>query len=780
MKINIYILNIKMNNNSGIKFTLVTNINKYTKSLGDFQKIISKGNVIINGPKIDDHDDIIKIKLKNHQKRIIYEMIQKEHEIYRTSSKFNVNVLADKVGSGKSMDILSLIALYPEVPIIPQNKAKYYYEFNYYNGIDGLKFSKDCIYLKTNILVVPHSIYHQWLGYLKHFPTIKYFEVKTKKNIVNIRNKIESFKKGEYQLILVKSTRYNDLINKFKSIVITELEIINNKPTLNKVYLNETINKIQHSLTSLNNKINNFNELKDDIFDRIIKHTNKLKEFKISELKEDNKQMLINNINYIKKGFVFERVIFDEADSINIPNSQPCYSKRMWCITSSIDNLIYPKGYNKKKKKDYNKKKNIKGFKNNGFLKKTFIANDFIDKDVIYANYFQDMYLKNSDNFVKNSFQLPEPIITYYECLTPKYLEILKNVALPNIMEALNAGNIKGAIEMTNCKKKSENNIIDCFLININSQINKLESDISSRQDKLKDSNKTIKEYIDIVEKITDSMENLKEQLELQGVDPLTNQEFNDYVEELNINKEILNKVRSKKYGIVSTLKNNNINLKELNQKREGLKERILNINKKNCPICFQYVTKPMLTPCCKNVFCFECLMTSMNYKPNCPLCRKKIHFNNCCLIDNTNEGGASKEISDDILLPKIKKLMKLLKEKKNKRVLLFSGFDNTFLQLEKEFNKEGFKYEYLKGHTGHIKSIIQDYKDNKVNILILNAKFFGSGLNLQMTDDIIIYHRMDKELEKQVIGRGQRLGRTGQLNVHYLCYKTELPNNYK
>ena len=59
------------------------------------------------------------------------------------------------------------------------------------------------------------------------------------------------------------------------------------------------------------------------------------------------------------------------------------------------------------------------------------------------VKYFQDMYLKNSDNFVKNSFQLPEPMITYYECLTPRYLEILKDVALPNIMEALNAGNIK-------------------------------------------------------------------------------------------------------------------------------------------------------------------------------------------------------------------------------------------------------------------------------------------------------------------------------------------------
>ena len=183
-------------------------------------------------------------------------------------------------------------------------------------------------------------------------------------------------------------------------------------------------------------------------------------------------------------------------------------------------------------------------------------------------------------------------------------------------------------------------------------------------------------------------MEDIKEQLELQGVDLLTNQEFNDYVEDLDINKEILSKIRGKKYGIVSTLKNNNTKLKELNQKKDDLKERISNINEKNCPICFQYVTKPMFTPCCKNVFCFECLMTSMNYKPNCPFCRTKIHFNDCCLINNSNEGGESKDVSDDILLPKIKKLMKLLKEKKNKRILLFSGFDNTFLQLEKEFNK--------------------------------------------------------------------------------------------
>ena len=47
--------------------------------------------------------------------------------------------------------------------------------------------------------------------------------------------------------------------------------------------------------------------------------------------------------------------------------------------------------------------------------------------------------------------------------------------------------------------------------------------------------------------------------------------------------------------------------------------------------------------------------------------------------------------------------------------------------------------------------------------------------MNLEMTTDIIIFHKMNDELEKQVIGRGQRLGRTSQLNVHYLCYENEM-----
>lgn len=42
----------------------------------------------------------------------------------------------------------------------------------------------------------------------------------------------------------------------------------------------------------------------------------------------------------------------------------------------------------------------------------------------------------------------------------------------------------------------------------------------------------------------------------------------------------------------------------------------------------------------------------------------------------------------------------------------------------------------------------------------MINAQFFGAGVNLQMATDIIIYIRFTKEMEEQIIGRAQRLGR--------------------
>ena len=77
------------------------------------------------------------------------------------------------------------------------------------------------------------------------------------------------------------------------------------------------------------------------------------------------------------------------------------------------------------------------------------------------------------------------------------------------------------------------------------------------------------------------------------------------------------------------------------------------------------------------------------------------------------------------------------------------------------------------------INKIVKNYKlsnsePESIKILLLNAEYCASGINLENTSDIVIYHSMTPAKTKQIIGRGQRPGRTSQLNVWKLCYENE------
>ena len=113
-----------------------------------------------------------------------------------------------------------------------------------------------------------------------------------------------------------------------------------------------------------------------------------------------------------------------------------------------------------------------------------------------------------------------------------------------------------------------------------------------------------------------------------------------------------------------------------------------------------------------------------------------------------------------------------------NMKTLIFSSYDNTFNSIEKTLSENNFKYCKISGNTNQINSTVQKYKNGEINILLLNSTHFGSGLNLQMTTDIVFFHKMSKDLEQQVIGRGQRYGREDTLKLHFLCYDNEMNTN--
>ena len=77
------------------------------------------------------------------------------------------------------------------------------------------------------------------------------------------------------------------------------------------------------------------------------------------------------------------------------------------------------------------------------------------------------------------------------------------------------------------------------------------------------------------------------------------------------------------------------------------------------------------------------------------------------------------------------------------------------------------------------LKKTYETYRDenSNLNVLMINSKSFGSGLNLENTTDIILFHNFEQQIENQVIGRAQRPGRKTQLRVWYLFNENEKKN---
>jgi uncharacterized DUF497 family protein len=60
-------------------------------------------------------------------------------------------------------------------------------------------------------------------------------------------------------------------------------------------------------------------------------------------------------------------------------------------------------------------------------------------------------------------------------------------------------------------------------------------------------------------------------------------------------------------------------------------------------------------------------------------------------------------------------------------------------------------------------------------SVLLINSQQHCAGLNLQMATDVAFTHKIiDENVESQVAGRAQRIGRTCNLNIHYLFYQNE------
>jgi SNF2 family DNA or RNA helicase len=192
--------------------------------------------------------------------------------------------------------------------------------------------------------------------------------------------------------------------------------------------------------------------------------------------------------------------------------------------------------------------------------------------------------------------------------------------------------------------------------------------------------------------------------------------------------------------------------------------------SQKHCPICLEEFSKELIRstiPCCHHWYCLTCLSTALGRKPECPLCRKAMQPKDI-IADVKN----SKKTKKSKLPLKKDALLKLLEVPQ--KTLVFSNYNNSFLDIEGELKSKGIKYGHVKGHSSSIDKLITEYKTGDVSVLMLNSNYQGSGHNLENTERIILMHHIQKDLRAQVVGRAQRLGRKKPLHVIELFYPDE------
>lgn len=199
----------------------------------------------------------------------------------------------------------------------------------------------------------------------------------------------------------------------------------------------------------------------------------------------------------------------------------------------------------------------------------------------------------------------------------------------------------------------------------------------------------------------------------------------------------------------------------------EDLKNKYSDLLNKNCPICQDKLTNPITEIGCQNIFCGQCLLTWLSTKGTCPMCRCDVSSKDLVYLSSETSQPQTK------LPTKEQAISTIIKP--NRKVLLFSQHDGSFQNIRTYLAENKIAYVEVKGTPESRDKALLEYRtSNETNVLFLNSRYNDSGLNLQETTDIILYHKMPESTIKQVLGRANRIGRTQPLSVYRLEYSNE------
>lgn len=414
------------------------------------------------------------------------------------------------------------------------------------------------------------------------------------------------------------------------------------------------------------------------------------------------------------------RLVFDEADSLHVPRCAHVPAAFVWLVTASYTNLMFPGGRAQYDPTTRAVVWSITGIgRHNGFI-----------RDLCYSVHghmpmrvSRLLLVRCADGFVAASLRMRPPEVTQVLCRTPASLLVLNGVVDRAIMDCLNAGDVASALaHVSASNRSSEDNIVAV-----------------------------------LVDKYERELANWDQRLELVR----TRLQFEDEA------------AREAEAG-------------RLQRKREDTARRIASIRERvassdTCCICYDEIQNKSVAPCCSNAFCFRCINVWLARSRTCPLCKAPLAGASLLVVAPPGQAPAPAPAAAPAApaLDKLGHLEAILRRRREEsgraaKFLVFSSYDNTFAQVTALLASMDVRHSFLKGNGYVVQSIVDQYKRGDLDVLLVNPSHYGSGLNLENTTDIVLFHKFDSEAEKQVIGRADRFGRTAPLRVWYLLYSTE------
>ena len=325
------------------------------------------------------------------------------------------------------------------------------------------------------------------------------------------------------------------------------------------------------------------------------------------------------------------------------------------------------------------------------------------------------LVVRNDDAFVRLSMDFPDPETVHLACRTPLSICVLDGLVDRGIIDCLNAGDIPGALLHVSAKNRStEENVVGL-----------------------------------LIEKLLREAKNMESRIAL--VPTL------EYGEAAERDTEVQRLTRKRA---------------ELEHNVACIRERV--VSSHSCCICYDKILSKAVAPCCSNSYCFECISRWVSRSSCCPLCKVRLVASDLLVVQEVQMPP------DATTLDKLERLKALVSSRMDEampmKMLVFSTHDNAFVGITEVLQQLGVTHKFLRGNHFIVRNTVEQYKAGSLDVLLVNPIHYGSGMNFENTTDIVMFHRVGVEIEKQVVGRALRMGRTSTLRIWHLLYDSEVP----